>query len=198
VAERPAKTSPDKSTRSKKSVVDEEPEEIEVDEVTPPKKKGLLGALTKGFKRKQDDRSPEEAAASSSRSKVRVLMPRMPRPYAEYVQFNILPIRPSYSMSSNEMAPPPPRSLSPSLASFDSQSGRNYEVEHYKFLLSASQEDLSLQGQVIDEERRRYQEKERRLTERFNRERDMFKARITELELELSQRGSGGGGSRRG
>jgi hypothetical protein len=138
VAERLAKTSPEKSTRSKKSVVDEEPEEIEVDEVTPPKKKGLLGALTKGFKRKQDDRSPEEAAASSSRSKVRVLMPRLPRPYAKYVQFNVLPIRPSFSLSSNEMAPPPPRSLSPSLASFDSQPGRNYKVERYKFLLSAS------------------------------------------------------------
>jgi hypothetical protein len=199
------KTPKSTAARSKRSKAAADDEDEEIEEITPPKKSsGILGALAKGFKRKQADRSPEDAVVSSSRSKmVCVLLPVRPRPYSAYQQLDVRPLQPSFSSASRDMAPPPPHSLSPSLSSFEGQpsgsgGGRNYEIKRYELLLGASQEDLLIQNELLDEERRRNQDRERRMTERFNRERAMFEARIAELEFELKKREGGGSGSRRG
>ena len=167
------------------------------------KGKGILGAL--GFKRKQSDRSPEEASASQSSvrySMVCVLAPLPSRPLHLYKQIT----SPSPVSRIDSMGPPQ-LSTSPSLASFDSlhagsSSGQTFEINRLQMMVNASQEDLHSAQSQFDEERellrRRYAAREKQQEDRFNVERKMYQARIAELEAILRNVGSRGEGSRRG
>jgi hypothetical protein len=180
----------------------EEEDVVEVVEESPKssKGKGILSSLAKGFKRKLADRSPEAAVASESSSRfqmVCVSIPAPPLPHSAYIQLGARASTSSVvSYPTGEMGPP--LSSSPSLASFDSHGsgpGRHYEVEHLKLLLSASQEDLRIQQENFDEERkmlqRRLEERDTRYRERAEKERAVYEARIRELENAQQSRGSG-------
>jgi hypothetical protein len=113
-------------------------------------------------KRKVVDRSPEVAQPSKK--------PSIP----SYSPSAFSLDRPSTSMG-------PPLSTSPSLSSFDSYpstSGRNYDAEHLRMLLNASQERLRLEQEL------------------FAQERALYESKIKDLEQQ--KRGGGGGPSRRG
>ena len=168
-----------------------------------PRERGILGAL--GFKRKQSDRSPEEALSSNLAAHynmVCVLVPPSSRPLHLYTQM----ASPS-PVSRIESMGPPPLSNSPSLSSFDSfhvgsSSGQTFEINRLQMMVNASQEDLHSVQTQFDEEReqlrRRYAARERQQEERFNAERLMYQARIRELEAALFSGGNRGEGSRHG
>ena len=70
----------------------------------------------------------------------------------------------------------PPLTRTPSYISFESfESSTNFEADHLRLLLNASQEDLRL-------ERSRFEEREKRQAEMFKRERQLYASRIRELE----------------
>jgi hypothetical protein len=180
-------------------------EEIVVEES--PKKnkgKGIFGALT-GFKRPSADISPPADPPTSKARRFKMVgveVPPAPFPHSHYHQ---LGSRPSATSPTSSIVAehPPALSSSPSLASFDSTgstSGLAFEVDRLTILLSASQEDLSIQ-------RSQYEEQARRQQERFERERLLMQSRIRELEGNTKNEGgssvkdlwgAGGSGSRRG
>jgi hypothetical protein len=171
---------PQKS-RGKKPAPEGEVVEEEVEKTS--KGKGIFSAISKSFKRKQEDRSPEAAFQESPS--------RYPSTYAQ----------PSISSFSDAMGPPP-TSSAPSMISFGSRASgasNNPEAAHLRLLLNASQEDLRLQVQQADEDRialqRRYDAQLRRQQERFDAEREFYEGRIAELER--LNRGEGGSGSAR-
>lgn len=149
--------------------------------------------ISRSFKRKNSDRSPEDPPASQASSRyqmVCVLIPSPPRPLHLYSQ---LEHQASPTLSQSMM--PPPISTTPSFASFDSfpaGTGQrsHYEVDRLRLVVNASQEDLRLQTTQFDEERlqirQRYEAREKQLLERFDAERRIYTTRIQELEQELA------------
>jgi hypothetical protein len=174
-------------------------------EITPPKSKGksLLGAISGKLtgKRKQADRSPEEASSSkqpgSGTQTVCVVVPMAPRPLSHYHQLN--------TRSTHSIVMGPPLSASPSFSSFEtraSESERNFEAERLRMMFNASQDDLHRHQQHSEEEynsmRQRYRERESRREEAFAMEREHYLARIAELEKALRDQERRAGGDRRG
>jgi hypothetical protein len=98
---------------------------------------------------------------------------------------------------------PPASSYPSSIVSFESRepgSGRNYEADHLRMLLSASQENLAFQQRLYDEDtdrlRRRHEERQKQMRDQHAAEKALYQERIAELER--NNRGEGGSGSRRG
>jgi hypothetical protein len=194
-----------KSGKGKKP---EEPDDdVELVETPKSKGKGILGAISKTFKRKQLDRSPEEPLGPSkkpSRSEmVCVDIPLPPRPHYEYKQFDA-----RSSITSLNTSPfgsmGPPMSSTPSLASFDSRTsekGRNFEAERYRTLYNISQEDLRNQRRQYETEitqlQERHAEKERHLLEISQAESDYLKG-LLRGPGEQDDRGEGGSAQRSG
>jgi hypothetical protein len=145
------------------------------------------------LKRTLSDRSPEEPTPSLSGRHTRlvgVVVPPPPQPHSFYVQLGTR-LRSSATVPSIVEEPIPPSSSSPSLASIDSgpPSDPHFEVSRLSLLLTASQEELRLRDA-------QYEERERQITLRHERERALYMARIKDLESK--DRGEGGSGSRRG
>jgi hypothetical protein len=199
------------------------PEESEVEEeITPPKSKGkgIFGVISGKLagKRKQEDRSPEEASSSKPPDPrfqmVCVLIPPPPRPYSDYHQLGVVPtspdlpsVRPAPSLRSVHTEPRETMALSdvdgpstsPSISSFDTRaSGRNFEAERFSMLLNASQEDLRAiqrsDAEDIQMLSQRYQDRERRMVASFEKERTIFRAQIAALERQLHDLKRGGQG----
>jgi hypothetical protein len=139
---------------------------------SPPKNKkvtgkGIVKALTKSFKRKQAERSPE-----------------VPQPSKKPSVQSFSPSISSLHIPTAE-TPGPPLTTTPSFVSihsFESDTGRNFEAERLRLLLNASQEDLRL-------ERSRFAEREQLQTEMFENQRRQYELRIRELEN--ARRGEG-------
>jgi hypothetical protein len=129
------------------------------------KGKSVLSALAKTFKRKTEDRSPEVAQPSKKPS-FRQLSPTL-----------------STMQAPGSEAGAPPLTKTPSyisLDSFESEPGTNFEADHLRMLLNASQEDLRL-------ERTRADERVQRQAEMFAKERQHYAARIRELERKTGE-----------
>jgi hypothetical protein len=153
---KPIKSSPAKTHRSLPD------SEAPIVASTPSNKKGkgVLSALVKPFKRKTEDRSPEAPQLSKKPS--------------------LRPISPSISLvrAQASKSGDPPLTQTPSFTSFDSigsEPGANFEADHLRLMLTASQDDLRL-------ERERALEREQRLTSSFDVERRYYEAKIRDLE----------------
>lgn len=186
---------------------DEGEEEEEEESPKASKGKGILGKLTRSFKRKPEDRSPEAPIAEKKTAShfvmVGVLMPPPILPYSSYVQLGTRPSTSSLAPTASQ----PPLSASPSMTSFDSQgsgSQPNFEAERYRQLYTASQENLALQQEQYEQEleftRRRQLDRERRQRELFAAERKLWEEKLlaSEEARRAEGRGPSSGGSRRG
>ena len=127
------------------------------------KGKSVLSALTKPFKRKINDWSPE-VAQSSKKTSVHQASPTL-----------------SMMQIPRSEIGEPPLTQTPSYISFESfKSGANFEADHLCLLLNASQEDLRLEWS-------RFEEREKHQAEMFERERQHYASRIRELEKGLAK-----------
>jgi hypothetical protein len=185
-----SKATPKKPVKGKTPEVVEEANEDEVEDedeveeadvqVTPPAKKSFFGSISSKLpgKRKNSDRSPQEAPPATRQS--------VPR---------------ASSIYSQQMGPP--ISTSPSFSSFETPGaggagssrprlGKPFEVERLELLLNASKEDLAISERQYGEDAeimgRRYRERERRLLADFEKERNLLKAHIAQLEEALRRR----------
>lgn len=155
---KPGRSSPTKASQSLDVEIP-----VETSSSKRQKGKGVLSALTQSFKRKINDRSPE-VAQSAKKTSV-----RQPSPTLSTMQ-----------LPRSEIGEPP-LTRTPSYISFESfESSANFEADHLRLLLNASQEDLRL-------ERSRFEEREKRQAETFERERQLYASRIRELEKRIGE-----------
>jgi hypothetical protein len=108
--------------------------------------------------------------------------PDDPKPSKKASLQSISPSISSYNRPSEASGPPATSSLF-SVNSFESDTGRNYEVERLRLLLANSTEDLAL-------ERTRSAKREELLAEEFASRRRAYEERIRELESANKGEGS--------
>jgi hypothetical protein len=192
---------------------DEPDDGVEIVDAPKSKGKKILGAISKSFKRKQSDRSPEASITVSkkpSRSPmVCVELPPSPCTHCYDHQFDSRTSVSSLDTSSMNMvgAMGPPLSATPSIASFDTRFStpstptRNYVAEHYRALYESSQEDLINQRRQHENEilniQARNAAKERNLLAIAQEEREYYES-LLRAPPKQDDRGEGSSGQGRG